>query len=185
MPDASYKPAGSSLHDGPASALQAGSMSHLPPAGYRRLRTGRRSLPGQFYLITWTTSQRKTHFLDPELARTTARTISSAELWLPNRCLCWVLMPDHWHGLIELGEGASLSASVQRAKGVTARYAKQSCPFDGPLWAKGFHDHALRQDESVERAARYIIANPVRAGLVEDPMDYPYWDAYFMGDAGL
>ena len=29
----------------------------------------------------------------------------------------------------------------------------------------------------MEQTARYIIANPVRAGLVEDPMDYPYWDA--------
>ena len=158
-------------------------MSRLPTLGYRRLRTGRRSLSGQLYLITWTTSQRKPHFLDPELARATARTISSAELWLPSRCLCWVLMPDHWHGLIKLGEGANLSTVVQRIKGVTARYVNQSCAFDGPLWAKGFHDHALRRDEAIEQAARYIIANPVRAGLVEELMDYPYWDAYFINGA--
>lgn len=95
-------------------------------------------------------------------------------------------MPDHWHGLIELGEGVNLSSVVQRIKGVTARQVNQSCAFGGPLWAKGFHDHALRRDEAIEQVARYIIANPVRAGLVEDPMDYPYWDAYFLGDdAGL
>ena len=102
--------------------------------------------------------------------------MSSVELWLPNRCLCWVLMPDHWHGLIELGEGKSLSSTMQRVKGVTARLVKQSCAFEGSLWDKGFHDHALRRDESVEKVARYIVANPVRAGLVENPIDYPYWD---------
>ena len=30
-------------------------------------------------------------------------------------------------------------------------------------------------------AAGYIIANPVRSGLVGDPMDYPYWGADFLG----
>ena len=157
-------------------------MSRLPILGYRRLRTGRCSVSSQLYLITWTTSQRQPRFLDTESARAAARTISSTELWFPSRCLCWVLMPDHWHGLIELGEGANLSTVVQRIKGVTARHVNQSCAFDGPLWAKGFHDHALRRDEAIEQAAHYIIANPVRAGLVEDPMDYPYWDAYFIND---
>ena len=157
--------------------MQTCCMSRLPILGYRRLRTGRWSVSGQLYLITWTTSQRKPQFLNPELARAAARTISSVELWLPSCCLCWVLMPDHWHGLIELGEGANLSTVVQRIKGVTARYVNRSCAFDGPLRAKGFHDHALRRDEAMEQTARYIIANPVRAGLVEDPMDYPYWDA--------
>ncbi|MFC5526621.1 transposase [Rhodanobacter ginsengisoli] len=66
------------------------------------------------------------------------------------------------------------------SRGGTARRVKQQCPFEGRLWEKGFHDHALRRDESVEKAARYIIANPVRAGLVRDPMDYPYWDAWFV-----
>jgi putative transposase len=158
------------------------SMSHLPALGYRQLRAGRCSRPGQLYLITWTTWQRRPHFLDPELARAAARAISPAELWLPSYCLCWVLMPDHWHGLIELGEGANLSTMIQRVKGVTARHVNQYRSSDEPLWAKGFHDHALRQDEAIDPTARYIIANPVRAGLVEYPMDYPYWDTYFIHD---
>ena len=86
-------------------------------------------------------------------------------------------MPDHWHGLIELGDGANLSTTMRRVKGVASHAVRQQCVFEGTLWGKGFHDHALREDESVENAARYIIANPVRAGLVENPMDYPYWGA--------
>jgi len=155
-------------------------MSPLSNPGYRTLRIGRRSISAQLYLITWTTAQRKPRFLDPELAQVAARTVASADLWNPSRCLCWVLMPDQWHGLIELGEGANLSTIVQRIKGVTARRVNLCCPVDGPLWAKGFHDHALRRDEAIEYTARHIIANPMRAGLVTDPMDYPYWDADFL-----
>ncbi len=93
-------------------------------------------------------------------------------------------MPDHFHALIELGEDACLSTTVGSVKGVTARIANQRAARQGPLWEKGFHDHALRDDEEVETVARYIIANPVRKGLVEDPMDYPYWDACFLSNEG-
>ena len=44
----------------------------------------------------------------------------------------------------------------------------------------GYHDHALRQEEDLRAVARYIIANPVRAGLVERIGDYPHWDAAWL-----
>lgn len=148
--------------------------------GHHRLRIGRRSLPGQLYLLTTVTYQRRPYFLDTGLARLAARSLSLANHWHPSRCLCWVLMPDHWHGLIELGEGETLATTMQRIKGTIARAAGLHDPHVRPLWAKGFHDHALRVDESIGQAARYIVANPLRAGLVSDVMDYPYWDACFM-----
>lgn len=152
---------------------------HRAP-GYRQLRAGRRSIAGQLYLLTTVTHHRRAFFLDPVLASTAARTLSDATIWLPSRCLAWVLMPDHWHALVELGEKTQLSAAVGRMKGVASHVLKQQCKFSGPLWAKGFHDHALRRDESVEQVARYIVANPLRAGLVNDVLDYPYWDAWFI-----
>ena len=155
-------------------------MSNFPALGSRHLRSGRRSLPGQLYLLTTVTWQRRPYFVDTELARATARSISAAELWLPNRCLCWVLMPDHWHGLIELGCAEDLSRTMQRIKGATSRNVRLQTTNTEPLWAKGFHDHALRRDESVGAVAHYIISNPLRAGLVKDLMDYPYWDTSFM-----
>jgi hypothetical protein len=35
-------------------------------------------------------------------------------------------------------------------------------------------DHALKRDESLLEAARYIVANPLRAGLAEQAGEYPY-----------
>jgi hypothetical protein len=43
------------------------------------------------------------------------------------------------------------------------------------LWQGGFHDHVLRQEEDRRAAIRYLIANPIRAGLVVDVRDYPFW----------
>jgi REP element-mobilizing transposase RayT len=152
--------------------------------GHHSLRIGRRSFAGQVYLLTTVTYLRRPYFLDADVARLVARSLSSPERWFPSRCLAWVLMPDHWHGLVELGDGETLAVAMQRMKGVTARLTGIHDRQVKPLWAKGFHDRALRRDESVRCAARYIVANPVRAGLAETVKDYPYWDACFMDQEG-
>jgi len=43
------------------------------------------------------------------------------------------------------------------------------------LWQAGFYDHILRADEDRLRVIEYLIANPVRGGLVTDVADYPFW----------
>jgi len=48
------------------------------------------------------------------------------------------------------------------------------------VWQRGFHDHALRGDESVPAVARYIVANPLRSGLVNRIGDYSLWDAVWL-----
>ena len=61
---------------------------------------------------------------------------------------------------------------------------------DRRLWQESFYDHALRKEESLRRVAGYIWDNPVRAGLVEDPLDYPWsgsaawsdWKAVYGGN---
>ncbi|TXL18578.1 hypothetical protein BMR04_00075 [Methylococcaceae bacterium HT3] len=48
------------------------------------------------------------------------------------------------------------------------------------LWQDGYHDHAVRKEEDLLQIARYIIANPLRAGLVKKVADYPLWDAIWL-----
>jgi hypothetical protein len=43
------------------------------------------------------------------------------------------------------------------------------------LWQGGYFDHVLRDEENRDALVRYIIANPIRAGLVLDVRDYPFW----------
>ena len=49
-----------------------------------------------------------------------------------------------------------------------------------PVWASAYHDHAIRDDEDLRAVARYIVANPLRAGLVKSVADYPFWDAVWL-----
>jgi REP element-mobilizing transposase RayT len=89
-------------------------------------------------------------------------------------------MPDHLHVMASLEGSHSLSSAVHRLKSATARAANCALGRTGRLWARAFHDRALRRDENVLAVARYIIANPVRAGLVRRAGDYPFWDAAWL-----
>lgn len=144
------------------------------------LRRGRVSLSGQLYILTTTTLQRQPLFADFPLACTAARTFNDPCLLGDAQLLAWVLMPDHVHWLVSLGECFSLEELVLRLKSASARRVNAVRQTQGALWAPAYHDHALRAEEDVQAVARYIVANPVRAGLVRRVGDYPFWDAVWL-----
>ena len=84
----------------------------------------------------------------------------------------YVLMPDHLHLFLSVDE-IPLSKwvkSLKNALSKTLRIAGQ----EGPHWQKGFFDHLLRSGESYSQKWDYVRENPVRAGLVESAVDWPY-----------
>lgn len=137
-------------------------------------------MDGQIYLVTTTTLGRQPMFDDWRLAAVAARSLANRELWRDARLCCWVLMPDHWHAMIQLFPGAHLPAVVRRAKAVSARAVNQARRAEGAVWARAFHGRALRAEERVRDAARYVVANPVRAGLARSVREYPFWDAMWL-----
>lgn len=150
-----------------------------PGPGHRNLRKGRVSIPGQIYFVTTTTRGRKPIFRDWVAATATCRTLAHPDTWGDATLLCWVLMPDHWHGLVQLGDRDALALAVNRFKARITK-AVHGCGVAGAVWARAYHDHALRADEDVRAAARYIVANPMRAGIVIHACDYPFWGAVWM-----
>lgn len=157
---------------------------HQAKAQSHRLRTGRQSVPGQAYLLTFTTRNRRPAFSGFDAACLASRTLAAASNWPRSSLLAWVLMPDHWHGLVQLDKGDDLSRCVARAKSAATRQWHDVYGDTGPLWAPGFHDHGLRAEESLLQVARYIVLNPVRAGLVRSCGAYPFWDAVWLVDGG-
>lgn len=146
-------------------------------AGHHALRKGRRSLPGQIYLVTATTHNREPVFSHFHSACAAARCFEAGEILRDSRMLCWVLMPDHAHWLIDLGESDVLPGLINRLKSASARKANQAAKRTGPLWAPAYHDHALRAEDDLQGTAAYVMNNPVRAGLVSSVGDYPFWDS--------
>jgi len=94
--------------------------------------------------------------------------------------LCFVVMPDHVHWLIQLRSGGKLSTVLRGVKSSSSRRVNRYLNRSGPIWQDGYHDHALRRDENIRAAARYIVANPLRANLVKSVSQYPHWDAIWL-----
>ena len=148
--------------------------------GSAALRIGRHSQPGQVYLVTFSTHERQRRFVDFLPASTAARALHHAGSERASRVLAWVLMPDHCHLLVQLGDDESLSRWAGRTKAAMSRALHVAGAEARPVWTKGFHDRALRADDDLLAMARYIVLNPVRAGLVERVGMYPYWDAVWV-----
>lgn len=148
--------------------------------GHAALRKGRVSLSDTAYLITATSENREPLFTHFPAACSAARCFEDATLLRESQMLAWVLMPDHAHWLLQLGDQDTLGEVIGRLKSASSRNANRALNRTGPLWSKAFHDHALREEEDLQAVARYIVANPLRAGLVSRIGDYPFWNAVWL-----
>ena len=82
-------------------------------------------------------------------------------------------MPDHVHLLVEgTTEDADLKRFITRAKQYSGfYYAKQS---NDRLWQRYSFERILRDEDATPVVARYILENPIRAGLAASVTDYPF-----------
>jgi putative transposase len=150
-------------------------------SGYKALRRHRFSSPNQIYLITFTTDKRQPVFLENDpAARIFGAALNDPRLWQEAKLMCWVLMPDHAHLLIQIGDKESPSELINRLKTNTARKVNFALGRKDRFWGKGFHDRTIRSEENVVDVARYIVMNPIRAGLVKSAGMYPYWNAIWL-----
>lgn len=174
-------PAGGLLHNTPVCDHKNRNTNSSKSPGYRSLRKGRVSIPGQVYLLTTVTANRQPLFAGHARAGIVCRVIHDVDSWLDAKLLCWVLMPDHWHGLLQLGDAATLGQIMNRWKAIATRTLHRA-GHESPVWQRGYHDHALRREEGVLESARYIVANPVRADLVKSVRQYPYWNSIWLDE---
>lgn len=137
------------------------------------LRKGRYSQPGGLYLIT--KCLQRSHELAPD-QRTN---VVDALLYARSRRLilvhAFVVMPDHWHVLGSVGVEKTLSQlvwSVCRRASFAWRETNRT-----PTWQDGFHDHKVRENETVVEIVRYIEANPIRKNLVAGSECWPWSSA--------
>jgi putative transposase len=144
--------------------------------GHRALRKFRISLTNQIYLITVCCKNREKLFFDCCAARTLSLTLNTVLKQKQSKILAWVVMPDHMHLALQLVEGETLAKIMNRINSCTAIAVNKTLYRHAPVWQGAYHDHALRDEEQLLVALRYLISNPIRAGLVQKLGDYPYWD---------
>lgn len=149
-------------------------------AAYSKLRKGRFSCGGQVFHVVSRTWQRQKIFSDWYVATLACRSFCSRQALQNSRLLCWVLMPDHAHWLLQLDEPDDISSLVGRMKSISAREVRVHAGRAGSIWYPGFYERAIRREQDLVDVARYIIANPLRGKLCCRLGHYPFWDAVYL-----
>ena len=154
--------------------------TQIPEHGLRQLRKGRTSISGQIYLVTTITHERRPIFEDLFLGRVIVSCLKYESEAGRANTLCYVVMPDHLHWLLDLTGKSSLSRIVHNVKSQSARRINASRGHGAAVWQRGFYDRAIRSDEDLPMIARYLVANPQSAGIVKSCREYPLWDAVWL-----
>ena len=127
---------------------------------------------GDPFHVNIATAHRREVFRDPRLAVMVTRRLD-AQMWeRGGPVLAFCVRYDHLH--VELIANPDLILWVRLFKSATAAQAAR-IGLQGQLWQRGFHDRCLaRGYRTLAEVARYIVENPVRAGLVQRAEDWPY-----------
>jgi putative transposase len=124
------------------------------------------------YSLTLACERRGRWFTDGRLVADCIRVLRDAAGKHKARVYAYCFMPDHLHLLVHGGVRTFLPDLMHDFKQVTgSMFAKAT---GAKLWQDGYYDHVVRSEEGVHRVARYIAANPVRAGLALNAADYPH-----------
>jgi len=88
--------------------------------------------------------------------------------------LAFTVMPNHIHLLIiplekEPGDVYSIADIMNLIKGRSSRYINNELKRSGKLWLREYYDHYVRDENELNNVIQYIVMNPVKAGLVNEP----------------
>ena len=92
--------------------------------------------------------------------------------------VCYCVMPNHVHLVVTLPDNAPpLTQTLQSIKSYTAAKANKLLNRTGQFWQRESYDHIVRDAEEMKRVISYVLANPVKAGLVTDWQlwSHTYW----------
>jgi len=81
------------------------------------------------------------------------------------RLLAWCIMPNHVHVVVRLFPGQELAKVVKAWKNFSAKAANQALGRKGRFWQREYYDRLIRNGDEFDRAIRYVVENPAKAGL--------------------
>ncbi len=121
---------------------------------------------GQHWMVTVNCEKRgQNQLCKPDLLEIFKEAVeyrNKADIW---RCSVFVLMPDHLHMIVSLRPEQALAK-------VIGDWKRWMANKHGIKWQPNFHDHRIRNSESLCEKAEYLFMNPVRAGLCDN---YHHW----------
>ena len=136
------------------------------------------NLADRIFFVTSVTWGRRSLFQSEPAARILTETVFSYRERGIFQLYEFVIMPDHIHLLLAPNSTVALERAMQFIKGGFSHRFMKETGSRMEIWQRGFTNHRIRDWTDFERHRGYIHLNPVRAGLVEFPKDYPYSSAH-------
>ncbi|BCA78386.1 transposase [Desulfuromonas sp. AOP6] len=103
--------------------------------------------------------------------------LSEATERYPITLFAYCLMPNHFHLLVRAEKGEELSRCMQWLMTSHVRRYHRHYGGSGHVWQGRYKSFIVQQDNYLVTAARYIEANPLRAGMVDEAQNWP-WSSY-------
>ncbi|MEA3332287.1 MAG: transposase [Pseudomonadota bacterium] len=132
--------------------------------------------PGAYYHVTSRGNERKDIFWSSQDRRKFLSYLESAVVRYGATIHAWTLMSNHYHLLIETPSG-NLSQIMRHINGAYTTYFNVKQQRSGHLFQGRYKAILIDADNYATELSRYIHLNPVRAGIVDKPEDYP-WSSY-------
>ncbi len=132
--------------------------------------------PGAVYHITSRGNEKKPVYKDDqdrENFLSPLDRVNKRYNWL---CHAYCLMDNHFHLLIETPEG-NLSIGMRQLNGVYTQTFNKRHRRTGHLFQGRYKAILIQKDSHLLEACRYVVLNPVRARLVEEPGQWR-WSSY-------
>jgi REP element-mobilizing transposase RayT len=92
------------------------------------------------------------------------------------RCHTYCLMPNHYHLLVET-PAPNVSAGMQRLNSTYAQWFNGLYGFSGHVFDRRFFSRLVESSYDLLELVRYVVLNPVRAGICNDASDWS-WSSY-------
>jgi putative transposase len=92
------------------------------------------------------------------------------------KCGAWCLMTNHFHLLIQTPH-ADLADGMHRVNSTHANYFNRRYNRVGHLFQSRYSSELVERDSHLLEVCRYIVLNPIRAGLCRRPSAWP-WSSY-------
>lgn len=129
---------------------------------------------GAVYFVTSATKKKEKIFLNIKAANFFISTLQYHKYILEYNIYGYVVMPEHFHLLIQPSESYSLSKAMNFIKGTFSRKYNKMFGHKGIVWQPSFYDVGMRSEGDILTRLKYMHNNPVKYGLVQDPQDYPF-----------
>ncbi len=129
------------------------------------------------YFVTTNTHQCKPFFTKSNIVSSAINYLDVVSKVCEIDVVSYCFMPDHLHLVLSGNfENSNLEIFMNRYKQKTGFHFKKV--FKLKLWSTSYHDRVLRKTEEIRSVGRYTLLNPVKAGLVNDILDYPFCGSF-------